>query len=97
MPATLRMTLGVQDVLLLHNGTLAPQVFGQLRVLPGHVFRLPFEQAGDFGFACSAHPRGQVLVQVVTPPDPGLARLRWRFDGLVETLRYLPSIAPLVS
>lgn len=94
VPATLHLTLGVQDVLLLHNGSRSAQVFGQLRVLPGHAFRLPFEQAGDFDFACSAHPHGQVRVQVVAPPDPGWARLRWRWHGLVETLRYLPFIAP---
>ena len=97
VPSSVRLTLGVQDVLLLRNGSTVPQVFGQLRVLPGHVVRLPFEQVGDVDFACSAHPQGLVLVQVVAPPDPGLARLRWRFHGLVDTLRYLPVIAPLVS
>lgn len=96
-PSTLRLTLGVQDVLVLRNGSRAAQVFGQVRVLPGHVVRLPFEQTGAFGFACSTHPHGQLVVQVVAPPDPGYARLRWRLEGLVDTLRYLPAIAPLTS
>jgi hypothetical protein len=96
-PATLRLTLGVQDVLVLRNGSRTAQVFGQLRVLPGHLVRLPFEQAGAFGFACSSHLHGQLIVQVVAPPDPGIARLRWRLDGLVDTLRYLPAIAPFSS
>ena len=68
VPTVLRLTLGVQDVLLLHNGSRSAQVFGQLRVLPGHVFRLPFEQVGDFDFACSAHAHGQMRVHVVAPP-----------------------------
>ena len=97
VPAVVRLTLGVQDVLLLRNNSRAALVFGQLRVLPGHVFRLPFEQVGDIAFASSAHPRGQVQVQVVASPDPGWARVRWRFDGMVDTLRYLPSIAPFRS
>jgi hypothetical protein len=95
VPSYVRLTLGVQDVLLLRNGSATAQVFGQLRVLPGHTFRLPFEQVGDDAFACSTHPRGQVLVQVMAPPDPGIARLRWRAENLAETIRYLPFIAPL--
>jgi hypothetical protein len=96
VPSAIRLTLGVQDVLVLRNGGATSQVFGQLRVLPGHVVRLPFEHVGDVDFACSAQPRGQVLVHVVAPPDPGLARLRWRWFGLVDALRYLPIVAPLV-
>lgn len=94
VPASVRLTLGVQDVLLLRNGGKTAQVFGQLKVLPGHAVRLPFEQAGEEDFACSAHPRGAVQVQVVVPPDPGLARLRWRIEGLVDTVRHLPVMAP---
>lgn len=97
VPSEVRLTLGVQDVLLLRNHGTVPHVFGQLRVLPGHALRLPFEQVADLEFACSAHPRGLVLVHVVAPPDPGLARLRWRVGGMIATLRYLPTIAPLPS
>jgi hypothetical protein len=97
VPSAVRLTLGVQDVLLLRNNSPLPHVFGQLRVLPGHIIRLPFEQVADLDFACSAHPRGQVQVHVVAPPDPGLARLRWRVDGLIDALRYLPTVAPRVS
>jgi hypothetical protein len=96
-PSTLRLTLGVQDVLALRNGSRAPQVFGQVRVLPGQIVRLPFEQTGEFSFACSTHPHGQLFVQVVAPPDPGFARLRWRLVGLADTLRYMPAIAPFTS
>jgi hypothetical protein len=61
------------------------------------VFRLPFEQAGDAEFACSSAYNGQLLVRVVAPPDPGWARLRWRLEGLVETVRSLPAVAPFHS
>lgn len=56
VPAELRLTLGVRDVLLLRNRDLAPHVFGQVLVLPGHEVRLPFEQAGDYPFACVIPP-----------------------------------------
>lgn len=93
--SSLRLTLGVRDVLLLHNNGRTAQVFGQLRVLPGHVVRLPFEQAGDVEFACSAQALGMVVVQVVEPPDPGLARLRWRLGEISDALRDLPAVAPI--
>lgn len=95
--SVVRLTLGVQDVLVLHNAGTAPQVFGPLRILPGKTVQLPFEEAGAFAVACSAHPRGQLLVQVEALPDPGLARLQWRFHRLVETLRDLPAVAPFSS
>jgi hypothetical protein len=92
--SALRLTLGVSDVLLLTNSSRSSQVFGQLRILPGHAFRLPFEQPGAFSFACTNAFGGQVQVEVVAPPDPGLARLRWRADDLIESVRTMQFIAP---
>lgn len=92
-----RLTLGVQDVLVLTKSSRSSQVFGQLRLLPGHVFRLPFEQAGASSFACSCAFRGELLVRVVEPPDPGWARLRWRIAELVESVRTLRASAPFPS
>jgi hypothetical protein len=89
-----RLTLGVRDVLLLHNRDIAPHVFGQVLVLPGHVFRLPFEQAGDYVYACDAAPGHAVTVRVGNHPDPGWARLGWRLRVLVEAVRTLPIEAP---
>lgn len=93
----IRMTQGVQDVLVLRNSGRRAEVFGQLRILPGQVIRLPFEQVGASSFACSSAFRGELLVRVVVAPDPGWARLRWRFDGMVDSMRTLPFIAPLTS
>jgi hypothetical protein len=79
---------------LLRNRDVAPHVFGQVLVLPGHAVRLPFEQAGDFPFACDVAPGSRVMVRVQPQPDPGWARLRWRLGALVEAVRDLPLQGP---
>ncbi|GAB3428190.1 hypothetical protein NX773_00975 [Massilia solisilvae] len=94
LPQLVTLTLGVQDVLLLRNRDKVPQVFGPVLVMPGQEFRLPFEQAGDYQFNCSAHASGQMTVRVVGQPDPGWDRLRWRARKLVHELRYLPLVGP---
>jgi len=94
VPAEVRLTLGVRDVLLLHNRDIAPHVFGQVLVLPGHAFRLPFEQAGDYVYACDAAPGHAVTVRVGDHPDPGWARLGWRLRALGEAIRTLPIVGP---
>ena len=94
VPAEVRLTLGVRDVLLLRNRDLAPHVFGQVLVLPGHEVRLPFEQAGDYPFACDVAPAAKVTVKVLPQPDPGWARLRWRLAALLDAVRDLPLRGP---
>jgi hypothetical protein len=94
LPAEVRLTLGVRDVLLLRNRDLAPHVFGQVLVLPGHAVRLPFEQAGDFPFACDAAPAARMLVRVLPQPDPGWTRLSWRLRALADAVRDLPLQGP---
>ena len=94
VPAEVRLTLGVRDVLLLRNRDIVPHVFGQVLVLPGHEFRLPFEQAGSYPFACDVAPGTRVRVRVLPEPDPGWQRLRWRLQALFETLRELPLQGP---
>lgn len=94
LPREIRLTLGVQDVLLLRNLDRQPHVFGPLQLLPGKEFRLPFEQAGAYAYACPDVAGGTLLVRVVRLPDPGWDRLRWRLQALVQALRTLPIIAP---
>ena len=89
-----RLTLGVQDVLLLRNSDAVAQLFGPVLILPGQDFKLPFEQAGHYRFACSAHASGQMTVSVVALPDPGLERLQWRLGALGHAIRYLEKQAP---
>jgi hypothetical protein len=94
VPSRVRLTLGVQDVLLLRNGGTAAQTVGPVRLLPGQEFRLPFEQGGEYQLASTAHAGGQLRVSVVAAPDPGWQRLRWRLAGLVHAIRYLKPRAP---
>jgi hypothetical protein len=89
VPPAVRLTLGVQDVLLLRNSDTVVQRFGPVLIMPGQEFRLPFEQVSDYQFASSAHTSGHMAVAVVALPDPGWARLRWRLGALNDAIRYL--------
>lgn len=93
-PSALRLTLGVQDVLLLRNRSGAPLVFGPVQLAPGAEFRLPFEEAGEHDFPCPALPGGTLRVSVVPMPDPGWERLRWRSGRLGDAIRNLPLQGP---
>lgn len=94
VPSAVRLTLGVRDVLLLRNRDVVSHVFGQVSVLPGHLLRLPFEQAGDFVFVCDVALDHAVTVHVAEHPPPGWARLRWRLLALADGLRALPVQGP---
>lgn len=94
VPAEIRLTRGVQDVLLLRNLDRAPVMFGPLTLAGGRERRLPFADEGVFEYACPAVTAGRVRVRVVAAPDPGWARLRWRLVRLRQQIRYLPLRAP---
>jgi hypothetical protein len=94
LPRDIRLTLGVQDVLLLRNLDRKPHVFGPLQLRPGQEVRLPFEHAGQYLYACPDVAGGVLKVSVVRLPDPGWERLRWRFGALGHALRTLPLVAP---
>lgn len=93
-PAAVRLTLGVQDVLLLRNGTGAPLVFGPVQLAPGGEFRLPVEEAGEQDIPCPALPGGVLRVRVVPMPDPGTDRLRWRLANFGHAIRSMPLQGP---
>ena len=78
LPDTIRLTLGLDDVLLLKNLDDVPQVFGPALIMPGQSFRLPFEVASTYSFACSAHAKGAMSVIVDPEPAKGWPTLRWR-------------------
>ena len=78
LPDTIRLTLGINDVLLLRNLDDVPQIFGPALIMPGQSFRLPFEVASTYSFACTAHASGQMTVIVEPSPARRGARLRWR-------------------
>jgi hypothetical protein len=78
LPSQLFLTLGIRDVLLLKNLDDVPQIFGPTLMMPGQSFRLPFEVASSYQFACTAHASGQMTVVVDEQPDTPWRRLRWR-------------------
>lgn len=82
LPSEIHLTLGVRDTLLLRNLDDVPQVFGPTLIMPGQSFRLPFEQASDYQFACTAHVSGQMTVSVETLPEAGWHRLLWRMHDM---------------
>jgi hypothetical protein len=78
LPARIDLTLGVHDVLLLRNLDDVPQVFGPTVMMPGQSFRLPFEVASSYSFACTAHLSGQMTIVVAPQPISAWDRLCWR-------------------
>jgi hypothetical protein len=84
LPERVTLMLGVQDVLLLRNSDTVPQIFGPVLIMPGQDFRLPFAQAGEHPFACTAHASGEMTVAVEEAPAAGWPRLRWRFQNLFQ-------------
>jgi hypothetical protein len=87
LPGEIRLTLGLEDVLLLRNGDDVPQIFGPTLLMPRQSFRLPFAVASSYQFACTAHASGQLVVEVEPRPETPWARLRWRARALVERAR----------
>ena len=85
LPNEVRLTLGVKDVLVLKNQDDVPQVFGPTLMMPGQSFRLPFEVASSYQFACTAHSSGQMTVTVAPAPAAGWERLAWRTRSLMAS------------
>jgi hypothetical protein len=84
LPSQIRLTLGLQDVLLLRNLDDVPQVFGPTIMMPGQSFRLPFEKAAEYQFDCTAHTSGQMTVIVEPEPKWPWQKIRWRVRQLWE-------------
>ena len=82
LPQRIDLTLGIHDVLLLRNLDDVPQVFGPTVMMPGQSFRLPFEVASSYSFACTAHLSGQMTIVVAPQPVSAWDRLRWRATAL---------------
>ena len=84
LPAEIHLTLGIKDVLVLKNLDDEPQIFGPALMMPGQSFRLPFELASSYQFACTAHASGQMTVIVAAQPESPWDRLRWRMTSLLR-------------
>jgi hypothetical protein len=79
LPDEIRLTLGVQDILVLRNLDDVPQMFGPTLMMPGQSLRLPFTRVSSTEFACTAHASGQMTITVEPFPANPWQRLRWRF------------------
>lgn len=84
LPDRIRLTLGIRDILVLRNSDEVPQMFGPTLIMPGQSFRLPFEMASSYQFACTAHASGQMTIIVEPFPATPWARLRWRWLELMR-------------
>lgn len=84
LPDQIYLALGVRDLLVLRNLDDVPQMFGPTLIMPGQSFKLPFELASEYDFACTAHASGQMRVVVDPEPTPGWHRLLWRIKNLVR-------------
>jgi hypothetical protein len=87
LPDHIRLTLGVRDILVLRNQDDVPQIFGPTLMMPGQSFRLPFERAAEYTFACTAHASGQMRIIVEPSPTTPWARIRWRLLELWSPVR----------
>jgi hypothetical protein len=87
LPDHIRLTLGVRDILVLRNQDDVPQIFGPTLMMPGQSFRLPFDRAAEYTFACTAHASGQMTIVVEPNPTTPWGRIRWRLVEYLSTLR----------
>ncbi len=78
LPERIRLTVGLNDVLLIRNLDEVPQTFGPTIMMPGQSFRLPFERAATYQFICTAHSSGQLTIDVEPQPATPWARIHWR-------------------
>ena len=84
LPDQIYLALGVRDFLVLRNLDDVPQMFGPTLIMPGQSFKLPFELASEYQFACTAHASGQMTVLVDPEPTSGWQRLQWRLKNNVR-------------
>ena len=89
LPSKINLVLGVRDVLVLRNLDDVPQMFGPTLIMPGQSFRLPFEVASDYQFACTAHVSGEMTVVVEEAPRSAWERLRFRTGEVVRAVERL--------
>jgi len=89
LPSQIRLVLQIHNVLLLKNLDDVPQIFGPTLIMPGQSFRLPFDVASEYLFACTAHVSGQMMVVVDEEPQSPWARLRYRTRSLLQSVKLL--------
>jgi hypothetical protein len=89
LPSKINLVLEIRDVLLLRNLDVVPQMFGPTLIMPGQSFRLPFDVASEYQFACTAHVSGEMTVVVDQAPKTPWQRLRWRTGEIMKAVTRL--------
>jgi hypothetical protein len=84
IPSTVRLTLGVQDILVLRNEDEAPALFGPVLLMPQQSYRIPARVPSRFELTCPLHESGRLTILVEEAPGAGWPRLRWRVARLFE-------------
>ena len=84
IPAQIRLTIGVKDVIVMKNHDDVPQLFGPVLIMPDQSFRLPFRKASTYLFDCPLHSSGLLTIVVDPEPVAGLERLRWRMVAAAQ-------------
>ena len=97
LPQEIRLVAGMRDILVLRNRDDVPQIFGPALIMPGQTFRLPFEIASEYQFACTAHVSGQMTIVVDEALTSYWARLRWRTARIVTRIAGLKARRMTVS
>jgi hypothetical protein len=68
VPAEMVFTLGLQDVLVIHNNDLVGHTFGPYWVAAHNTLRVQFSQPAEYEGYCSVHPSNQVKIIVQNRP-----------------------------
>ena len=84
LPSTIRLTLGVQDILVLRNEDEAPELFGPVLLMPDQSYRIPARVPSHFELTCPLHESGRLTIIVEAAPAAGWPRLRWRMARAFE-------------
>jgi hypothetical protein len=93
VPAEIRLTLGVEDVLVIRNEDDTQHQVGPIILLPQQTYRIPFRRPFRYQYACTLHRSGQLAIIVENAPGPGWDRLRWRLARYVGSLTGQPAVA----
>jgi hypothetical protein len=81
-PSTIRLILGVRDILVLKNEDDVPELIGPVLLMPQQTYRIPARVPSKLDFTCPLHETGRVTIVVEPAPGVGWPRLRWRVAQL---------------
>ena len=82
-PSTIRLILGVRDILVLKNEDDVPELIGPVLLMPQQTYRIPARVPSKLDFTCPLHEAGRLTIVVEPAPGIGWPRLRWRVAQLL--------------